>query len=119
MIQQLKFKSCKLRFLTDGHPDNDRDDDNRSQFLDDDNLGNLSDGDLADSFNSDEPSKIELTKQELSQLQIVTHGMNNSGYQKNNYLFGSIECFTDLGKLSLVIFCVFACGGLSLGSSQF
>jgi hypothetical protein len=33
---------------------------------------------LADSFNSDDPGKIELTKQELSQLQIVTHNLNNS-----------------------------------------
>ena len=55
----------------------DNNDPNKSQLLGD-NLGNLSDGDLADSFNSDEPSKIELTKHELSQLQIVTHSLNNS-----------------------------------------
>ncbi len=81
-----------MRFLSDGHQDNDRDDENRSQFLDDDNLGNLSDGDLADSFNSDEPSKIELTKQELSQLQIVTHGMNNSRYEQTKTFISLVVC---------------------------
>ena len=54
------------------------DDDSQSQLLDDQNLGSLSDGDLADSFNSDEPSKIELTKQELRQLEMATHGLSNA-----------------------------------------
>ena len=58
------------------------DDDSQSQLLDDQNLGSLSDGDLADSFNSDEPSKIELTKQELRQLEMATHGLSNARLKK-------------------------------------
>ena len=64
--------------LSLGENEHDPNDPNESQFLDENNLGNLSDGDLADSFNSDEPSKIELTQKELSQLQIVTHSLNSS-----------------------------------------
>ena len=76
------------------------DDDSQSQLLDDQNLGSLSDGDLADSFNSDEPSKIELTKQELRQLEMATHGLGNSRWSTKPFLpdeslkfAPSVSCF--------------------------
>lgn len=80
------------------------DDDSQSQLLDDQNLGSLSDGDLADSFNSDEPSKIELTKQELCQLEMATQGLSNARclelHSSMHFLVNSDACFTTLSFLN-------------------